>query len=182
MIQSPFTPFIILFCHIIETSEASDLEHMKRLVETFESTSNSRTYNTCGKQYRLFKALHDVAAKFLEVKSRVDDDDGQAGMWWMHDANAFTRKTSNILGPSTLESGGTMSVGDLEATNTVDISSHVPLSHEANQSGMEFVDDTLMRGASTGFTDGDLDMELSGAQLWDWFNRNQSLMKVLEDI
>lgn len=76
--QSPFIPFIILFCHIIETSEASDLEHMRGLVETLESTSNSRAHSTCGKQRRLFKALYDVAAKYVEVKSRADG--GQGGM------------------------------------------------------------------------------------------------------
>lgn len=30
---------------------------------------------------------------------------------------------------------------------------------------------------------GDVDMEMdpSGAQLWDWFNKNQSIMRMLED-
>jgi hypothetical protein len=31
------------------------------------------------------------------------------------------------------------------------------------------------------FGDVDMEMDLSGAQLWDWFNKNQSIMRMLED-
>jgi hypothetical protein len=31
------------------------------------------------------------------------------------------------------------------------------------------------------FGDVDLEMDFSGAELWDWFNKNQSMMRMLED-
>ena len=181
--QSPFIPFIILFCHIIETSEASDLEHMRGLVETLESTSNSRAHSTCGKQRRLFKALYDVAAKYVEVKSRADG--GQGGMSWsmaqQQYADAFAGTTSNGLGLGKLDSGGI--VGDPGTTNTADAPGHMPSHGEANGDGMGLVDGLVGPTAlqNTAFGDVDMEMDLSGAQLWDWFNKNQSIMRMLED-
>lgn len=179
--QSPFIPFIILFCHIIETSEASDLEHMRGLVETLESTSHSRAHSTCGKQRRLFKALYDVAAKYVEVKSRADG--GQGGMSWpmaqQQYADAFACTTSNGLGLGPLGSGGI--VGDPGTTNAANPPDHIPSHGEAN--GMGLVDGLCGPTAlqNTAFGDMDMEMDLSGAQLWDWFNKNQSIMRMLED-
>lgn len=180
--QSPFIPFIVLFCHIIETSEASDLEHMRGLVETLESTSDSRAHNTCGKQRRLFKALYDVAAKYVEVKSRADG--GQGGMSWsmaqQQYADAFAGTTSNGLGLGTLDSGGIVGA---PGTNTADAPGHMGSHGEANEDGMGLVDGLVGPTAmqNTVFGDVDMEMDLSGAQLWDWFNKNQSIMRILED-
>lgn len=180
--QSPFIPFIILFCHIIETSEASDLEHMRGLVETLESTSDSRAHNTCGKQRRLFKALYDVAAKYVEVKSRADG--GQGGMSWsmaqQQYADAFAGTTSDGLGLGTLDSGGIVGA---PGTNTADAPSHMASHNEANEDGMGLVNGLVGPTAmqNTVFGDVDMEMDLSGAQLWDWFNKNQSIMRMLED-
>lgn len=181
--QSPFIPFIILFCHIIETSEASDLEHMRGLVETLQSTSNSQEYNICGKQRRLFKALYDVAAKYVEVKSRADG--GQMGISWsmaqQQYADAFAGATSNSLGLGTLDSGGI--VGDPRMTNAADAPGHMPSHGEANGDGMGLVDGLVGPAAlqNTAFGDVDMELDFEGAQLWDWFNQNQSFMRMLEN-
>ncbi|EYE90120.1 fungal specific transcription factor domain-containing protein [Aspergillus ruber CBS 135680] len=181
--QSPFIPFIIVFCHIIETSEVSDLEHMRDFVETLESTSNSRAHSTCTKQRRLFKALYDVAAKYVEVKSRADD--GQEGMSWSMDwqqyADTFAGMTSNGLGLGTLDSEGI--VGDPEMTDTADAPGNMPSHGDANGDRMGLVDGLVGPTApqNTAFGDVDMEMDLSGAQLWDWFNKNQSIMRMLED-
>jgi hypothetical protein len=180
IIQSPFIPFIILFCHVIETSETSDLEHMRGIVETLESTSNTPVHNTCAKQRRLFKALYDVAEKYVKVKSR--DDSGQVRMpWSMQYVHAFTRKASNELALSPLDSAGI--VGDSGTTNTVDAPGPLPLYSEANGESMGLVGglDGPMVFRNTAFGDVDVEMDLSGAQLWDWFNKNQSMMRMLED-
>ncbi|KAL2831518.1 hypothetical protein BDW59DRAFT_182171 [Aspergillus cavernicola] len=181
--QSPFIPFIILFCYIIETSEASDLEHMRGLVETLESTSDSRPHNTCGKQRRLFKALYDVAAKYVEVNSRADG--GPGGMSWsmarQQSADTFDGTASNGLMLGTLDPGGI--AGDPGMTNTADTPGHIPSHYEANGDGMGLVDGLAAPTAlqNTAFGDVDMDMDLSGAELWDWFNKNQSIMRMLED-
>jgi hypothetical protein len=177
--QSPFIPFIILFCHIIETSEASDLEYMRGLVETLESTSNSRAHSTCGKQRHLFKALYDVAAKYSEVKFRADG--GQGDMSWSM-ACAFAGTTLNDPGLGKLDSGGI--VGEPGTTNTTDGPGNMPSHGETNGDGMGHMDGLVRPAAlqNTAFGDVDMEMDLSGDQLWDWFNTNQSIMRMLEDI
>ncbi|RDW93602.1 putative C6 transcription factor [Aspergillus mulundensis] len=139
IIQSPFIPFIILFCHTIETSQPSDLEYMRTFVESLESTSTSRAQSTYGKQCRLFRALYDVAVKYVEVRSR--DCTGQAEMSWSDATHA-----SGLLPPYT-----------------------------------QFTPN----GVGTGLIGGpdiNMEMDLSSAGLWDWFTKNQSIMKMLEDI
>lgn len=172
-----------MFCHIIETSEVSDLKHMRDFVETLESTSNSRAHSTCTKQRRLFKALYDVAAKYVEVKSRADG--GQEGMSWSMDwqqyADTFAGMTSNGLGLGTLDSEGI--VGDPEMTDTADAPGNMPSHGDANGDRMGLVDGLVGPTApqNTAFGDVDMEMDISGAQLWDWFNKNQSIMRMLED-
>lgn len=164
MTQSPFIPFIIIFCRVIETSSASDLAHMESLVETLESTSNSGVDSTCDKQRRLFRALYDVAATYVEVKTRADST--QAGISWSTaaqnlytDVDAFSTSTeSNSVG--------------LGANTTGDASGHIPSSSHTDAASFP----------NALFGDMDLGMDLSGAQLWDWFNKNQSMMRMLEDL
>lgn len=161
MTQSLFVPYIILFCHTIEISEATDLAHMKSLVEALECTSNVGAQRTCDKQRRLFKALYDVAATYVEVKSRADG--GQAGISWSMAAEQpyacepFTNTTSTGVGLGTF-------MGDPgTTTSTSGVSpGHTALSHIALE-------------------DMDMEIDLAGAQLWDWFNKNQLIMKMLED-
>jgi hypothetical protein len=157
---------------------------MRGLVETLEATSNSHAHSMCLKQRRLFKALYDVAAKYVQVKRRVEG--GQGGISWstaqQQYADAFAGTTSNGLRPNTLGSGGV--VGSLGATNAADAAGHIPLHDGANGGdGMGLVDGLFEPTAlqNTAFGDVDMEMDLSGAQLWDWFNKNQSIMRMLED-
>ncbi|KAH8429402.1 putative C6 transcription factor [Aspergillus melleus] len=170
IIQSPFIPFIILFCHIIETSDASDLEHMIGLVQTLESTSSESAYRMCSRQRSLFRALYDVAAKYVEVKSCAHG--AQPGMSWSMES----------IGLQAINSAG--NVGYPGTTNTVYVpTSHMSSRDEAVGEGIGVVDGLVGPWALQNLAGGDVDMEmdLSGAQLWDWFNKNQSMMRMLED-
>lgn len=162
MTQSPFIPFIILFCHVIETSSASDLAHMRSLVETLESTSNSGVGSTCDKQRRLFRALYNVAATYVEVKARADIK--QSGMSW---ATASQNLYTDVDGLSTSTGSYDFRLG----TNTTGAASQMPSSSHADAASFQ----------NALFGDMDLGIDLSGAQLWDWFNKNQSMMRMLED-
>ncbi|KAK1147148.1 hypothetical protein N8T08_001887 [Aspergillus melleus] len=169
--QSPFIPFIILFCHIIETSDASDLEHMIGLVQTLESTSSESAYRMCSRQRRLFRALYDVAAKYVEVKSCAHG--AQPGMSWSMES----------LGLQAINSAGNAEYP--RTIDSVDVpTSHMSLRDEAVGEGIGVVDGLVGPWALQNLAGGDVDMEmdLSGAQLWDWFNKNQSIMRMLEDV
>ncbi|KAL4769339.1 hypothetical protein BDW60DRAFT_224874 [Aspergillus nidulans var. acristatus] len=159
IIQSPFIPFIILFCHIIEISDASDLVRMGSFVESLESASTSRAHSTYDKQRRLFRALHDVAAKYVEVKSRTGNDQR-----WMSMSRPTPQSYPSTGTPGPLDHGG-MS----ESLSTADASGPMQLHSEVTAEAMGL------------FGDVDLEMDFSGAELWDWFNKNQSMMRMLED-
>lgn len=148
---------------------------MRAFVETLESTSDSHAHNTCDKQRQLFKALYDVAAKYLEVRSRTHGSQGDMSWWSM--------ARQQYAGAST---GGTASngpgVGMVDATTSA---SSYPPSHgtAADGDGMALMDGMAGPASfqSTPFGDADMDMDFSGAELWDWFNKNQSIMRILED-
>ncbi|KAH8651065.1 C6 transcription factor [Xylariales sp. PMI_506] len=183
--HSPFIPFIIIFCHIIETGEASDLELMSGVVETLESTSNSHVQSTCVNQRRLFKSLYDVAAKYVEVRSRAESDE-QGRMPWSiglrQYATATGDTTLNGFGLGTLDSGGM--IGSQRTTIGTEASPGQFLPHpEADGDGMGLADKPTVGTAlqNTAFGDVDMEIDFSGAQLWDWFNKNQSFMRMLED-
>ncbi|KAE8408566.1 hypothetical protein BDV37DRAFT_279051 [Aspergillus pseudonomiae] len=146
--QSPFILFIILFCHIIEMPEVSDLEHMRGLVEKLKPTSNSRAHSTCSKQHRLFRVLYDVAAKYLEVKPRADGGPG------VDSSPGVCRSVRSPERPRTVL-GLVMGLVD------------------------GLVAPTALQ--NTAFGDVEVEMDLSGAQLWDWFTKNQAIMRMLED-
>lgn len=148
---------------------------MRRLVETLEPSTTSQSYRTCDKQLRLFRALYDVAVKYIEVKTRSDGGQGEI-TWPMAQqqfAGGFAGVTSAGFGLSTLDPGAL--VGGADAP-----SGHMSLQPEANRDGAGLIDGpTALQ--TTAFGDVDMDMDLSGAQLWDWFNKNQSIMRMLED-
>ncbi|KAL4747256.1 hypothetical protein BDW72DRAFT_209715 [Aspergillus terricola var. indicus] len=161
IIQSPFIPFIILFCHIIETSDASDLVRLGSFVESLESASTSPAHSTYDKQRRLFRALHDVAAKYVEVKSRTGNDQR-----WMSMLRPVGQQNSNTIAGTPVLLDHVRMTG---SPSTTDVSGPMPLHSEATAEGIGL------------FGDADLEMNFSGAELWDWFNRSQSMMRMLED-
>ncbi|KAL4935117.1 hypothetical protein BDV06DRAFT_135914 [Aspergillus oleicola] len=167
--QSPFIAFIVMFCYIIETSEVSDLQHLRSLVETLESASNLRAHHTCDRQRRLFKSLYEVAIKYVEVKPRADVTKNglsrSIAPQQYHDASVGANSRGLGLGHGTVDSSATAS----------EYPSHIP-SHEQE---MVF-ESTAVQNPS--FGDLETEMDFSGIQLWDWFNQNQSMMRMFEDI
>lgn len=169
-----------MFCHVIETAEASDLEHMRRFVETLRSTSTSRVYNMCQKQLRLFKALYDVAEKYIEVKSRVRGSVQDCMRWptarQQQHASVFPGTTSSNFELDPLSSS---IIGGTSVTTSSNVgTSHLLGETRSDGMGLEGGPSAIQ---STMFGGGDMEMDLSGAELWDWFNKNQSIMRMLED-
>ncbi|KAH8881491.1 hypothetical protein GQ53DRAFT_799192 [Thozetella sp. PMI_491] len=88
MLFSPFVPFIVLFCHVIETSDSDGL----RLLENFKSSLERwRTISDqVDRLYRLSQALHNVALLYVETRQaqNVQSPQGQES----------TRMTGTALG------------------------------------------------------------------------------------
>lgn len=66
ILYAPFVPFIVIFCHIIETSDKEDL---KRLEQFVTSLQVSRAVSgAVDKLHRLCRIMCDVAALYVEAK------------------------------------------------------------------------------------------------------------------
>ncbi|VUC28108.1 unnamed protein product [Clonostachys rosea] len=185
IIRSPFIPFIVIFCYVIETSQASDLKHLGALVETLDSISNSHAQSTFSKQRSLFRALYGVACKYIEVKSR-EEDAGQGGIPWSAVQHQYATELSSTasanIGLGSIDPSGVVH----NASMAVHSHSHPgsmttqDINHRAGQDLFEgMVDPRTLHNPVIG--DVDMEMDPSGAQLWDWFNKNQSIMRMLED-
>lgn len=73
ILYAPFTPFIVLFCHVIETSDAEDLRRLDRFAAGLQPVlSVSRAVE---KLHGLCRLLSRVAALYVETKARRQDQD-----------------------------------------------------------------------------------------------------------
>ncbi|TLS22160.1 uncharacterized protein PpBr36_09960 [Pyricularia pennisetigena] len=68
ILYSPFIPFIVIFCHIIETSNLDDLARLTEFVKSLEVGRDMS--EPVGKLHRLCNALVNVATMYLETKKQ----------------------------------------------------------------------------------------------------------------
>ncbi|KZL80929.1 fungal specific transcription factor domain-containing protein [Colletotrichum incanum] len=64
---SPFIPFIVLFCQVIETQDKEDLARLHSFVVFLQETSTMS--DAAGKMSRLFQVLYSVALRFVEFRA-----------------------------------------------------------------------------------------------------------------
>lgn len=73
MLCSPFMPFIVLFCRIVETSDSVHLDKLAAVVETLQMAPTDRLPEAYSKQLRIFKLMYDVAYRYVEAKKKEKD-------------------------------------------------------------------------------------------------------------
>lgn len=69
---TPFAPFFVLFCHVVETLSASDLHVIQEFVASIEAMQDSS--ETIAKLCRVFQVYRDVAVVYVEAKSHQQED------------------------------------------------------------------------------------------------------------
>ncbi|OAL20934.1 hypothetical protein AYO20_11461 [Fonsecaea nubica] len=74
----PFTPFIVLFCHVLETGNQEDLGRMHRFIASMESVSPGS--DAARKHQRLFQVFHDVALRYTQLKTTSALAHGDGGL------------------------------------------------------------------------------------------------------
>jgi hypothetical protein len=66
ILYAPFVPFVVLFCHVIGTSDQEDLERLGNFLTGLETArAVSRAID---KLYRLCKIMYDIAKMYVEAK------------------------------------------------------------------------------------------------------------------
>ncbi|KAF7559911.1 hypothetical protein G7046_g4251 [Stylonectria norvegica] len=72
ILYAPFTPFTVLFCYVIETSNIEDLQRLAQFVTSLKPVLEVSP--AIDKFHRLCKVLHHVAAVYVEAKARTQQD------------------------------------------------------------------------------------------------------------
>lgn len=159
LLRSPFIPFTILFCHVIESSSASDLEALKRFIDASEASAYTARHAPTRNQLRLFQALYNVAVRFINLKQ--DSLSGE---------DAFPSADGhNLAGTSSGPTTGTF------VADVMDYSSAAP-----EIQGAVTAVATLQPGEDQLFANLGAQVDPSGG-LANWFLSNQEIMKMLEN-
>ncbi|SPQ19847.1 f63a4906-a6fb-4e30-a403-60ac7174ad3a [Thermothielavioides terrestris] len=75
LICVPFTPVIILFCHIVETSDEDDLRRLADFVESLQPAC--AVSEAVAKLHRICQVLHNVASLYVKAKAQRQQDPQQ---------------------------------------------------------------------------------------------------------
>ncbi|KAL3301553.1 fungal specific transcription factor [Colletotrichum asianum] len=83
LLQSPFVPFTVLFCHVIETCNEADLERLGGLIGSLQQLLTDDFSTGVKKEVRLFKVLYDVACSYIKLKTNDSRqvEDSSIGSW-----------------------------------------------------------------------------------------------------
>ncbi|KAM5353373.1 hypothetical protein ACJ41O_000023 [Fusarium nematophilum] len=152
LLHSPFIPFNILFCNIVETSECSDLQLLGRFVGALELSASIPRYSaSCRRQLPIFRSLYDVAAKYIEAKAKVLQQHPSAD--------------SNLTGLG------------METIMRAEESASTPTGMKQPEMPKDGPQDTINETPD----DFGVEMDLSSAEIGDWFYHSQQMMRLLED-
>jgi hypothetical protein len=69
---TPYAPFFVLFCYVIETSSQDDLRILHDFVASLETARQES--ETVENLYRLCQVMYDVASLYVEAKAQQQQD------------------------------------------------------------------------------------------------------------
>ncbi|RBQ77905.1 hypothetical protein FVER14953_21610 [Fusarium verticillioides] len=72
LVLTPFAPFFILFCYIIETLATEDLELLQEFSSSIQGCDNAS--EVTAKLAKLCRVISDVAALYVEAKSHQQEE------------------------------------------------------------------------------------------------------------
>ncbi|KAK2593570.1 hypothetical protein QQS21_008745 [Conoideocrella luteorostrata] len=72
LLLTPFAPFFVLFCYVIETASLDDLRLLQEFVDSLDEARDAS--ETIDKLYRLCQVMCDVATLYVEAKSQQQQD------------------------------------------------------------------------------------------------------------
>ncbi|KAF5516928.1 putative transcriptional regulatory protein [Colletotrichum siamense] len=87
LLFAPFVPYIVMFCHVIETQDKADLARLGDFSASIQIAA--QISEAAFKAYHLFHTLHDIAVRYLELyAAHPQNGQGKAGpeMDWFLEA------------------------------------------------------------------------------------------------
>ncbi|EWZ80096.1 hypothetical protein FOWG_15954 [Fusarium oxysporum f. sp. lycopersici MN25] len=159
LIHSPFVPFIVVFCHIIETGDKNGLDLLESVIKTLQPVTDSAFSTGAKKEFHLFKALYDAARNYLEARlSKVSIGFG-----------SWENASSSVHVPSPAHQQPALPTPIFNFPN-----SQTSLSTSLEGTA-EWMDQQMeVPGMDT-------DIDQYGAQLGNWLHMNNQMTRALED-
>ncbi|KAM5511797.1 transcriptional regulatory protein C11D3.07c 3 [Fusarium oxysporum f. sp. phaseoli] len=159
LIHSPFVPFIVVFCHIIETGDKNGLDLLESVIKTLQPVTDSAFSSGAKKEFHLFKALYDAARNYLEARlSKVN-----IGFSSWENASS----SAHVPSPTHQQPALPMPIFNLPNSQT-SVSTSLEGTAEWMDQQME------VPGMDT-------DIDQYGAQLGNWLHMNNQMTRALED-
>ncbi|KAM0335680.1 hypothetical protein ACHAQA_000729 [Verticillium albo-atrum] len=158
LLASPFVPFTVLFCHVIQTSDTTDLEHLESVVEVLKSMPHDSA-ETYSKQLRLFKHLYDVACRYIEIKASAQES--------LPDGSFERLVRESGLRLPIQPPGGDLGTQPADWASGEGFDVDLMLDHSAPGTVRAF-----------GETQ---EMEFGGVELGDWYAQNHEMLRMMED-
>jgi hypothetical protein len=75
LLFAPFIPFIVIFCHVIETQDETDLARLQAFVTSIQSASSIS--GPAAKLHRLFQVLCRIAVGYVKFRFSATPLDGR---------------------------------------------------------------------------------------------------------
>ncbi|KKA22872.1 C6 transcription factor [Rasamsonia emersonii CBS 393.64] len=200
LMNCPFTPFLVLFCHAIATADTSDLRRLGEFVSSLQSAAE--VAEAAEKFCRLCHVFHRVAELYISAKMRRLQEQQQQqvnsslgrGSSSEEQQNLSNSSNSNINNNNRAASAGNNSnppppqypglsspIDDLEPyLSALGIPNAAVINTNTNNNSNNNSDPTAMTtaaGFEQGFTAGDSSSSLS---LGNWFAGNVNIMSLLE--
>jgi hypothetical protein len=74
LLFAPFVPFIVMFCHVIETQDEADLAHLQAFITSIQSAPSIS--GPASKLHRLFQVLCRIATGYIKFRVSATLEDG----------------------------------------------------------------------------------------------------------
>lgn len=78
LLFAPFVPFIVVFCHVMETRDHADLARLEAFVNSIHAATT--VSEPAAKMHRLFQVLHNIATRYLELGGMGDNHGKQSSV------------------------------------------------------------------------------------------------------
>lgn len=160
----PFIPFIVVFCRVVETSDADNLDNLGSVIEALQLAPLDRLPAAYGKQLRLFKLMYDVAWRIIEARRKTMMTTSASEGAGVGAAEVVSSKLMSPQQVNNIGQGGSTARHDMTGVD----GSLLPV--ETN-GGADLMDIEAFMPF----------LETDGLDLGGWFNQNQQMMRLIED-
>lgn len=156
ILYAPFVPFIVIFCHVIETTDLTDLDRLHSFVASLDPAI--KLSEATARLQRLFQVLYNVALKYVEIRaSREQVSVGREFDTYL-----------NALGFGPGIGGSEIGFGEM-----------------SNPGNMTFqglpTDQNMLTSGPEVFAADEVAMPQQGIMLGEWYYSNQQMLGLLEE-